>query len=259
MKTFGTIVISFFVINCIAVTSNIDIKLYLADSLNIEFLDITDSLSMYEFDSIKRFILNNGDKEDFSVMYSNNPHYSFNGFEAYLNPEIGQGNSNCDPELSDFNEIVLRDLDALPQYYYIHIVRSGDLNNNNIFTYEGMEEDKVYLLNLYNEDINLLENNLYKLLEIIKKEILLTNNINFKETHNKIKLYPNPVKDIINIKTNLSHISGCKLYNSNGQLIKPFDINNGLNTIDISDLRSGLYFIHIQTQNDMVVKKIVKL
>jgi len=50
------------------------------------------------FDLIKTFVLTNGDKETYSNMYNNNPHYSFDGLEAYLNPEIGQGNITAKPE-----------------------------------------------------------------------------------------------------------------------------------------------------------------
>jgi hypothetical protein len=120
-----------------------------------DFLDITHMLNYNHFENIKTFILSNGDKETFCNMYSNNPHFSFTGFEAYLNPEIGQLNINCDPELSDFNEIVIRDQASDPQYFYLIIVRNGDLENEHIIRKSsGMIEGKIYLMKYYEYNLD---------------------------------------------------------------------------------------------------------
>ena len=120
-----------------------------------DFLDITYMMNYNDFENIKTYILLNGDRETFCNMYNDNPHYSFEGFEAYLNPEIGQLNINCDPELSDFNEIVIRDQNSDPQYFHILIVRNGDLENEQIARKESnMIEGKVYLLKYYEYDLD---------------------------------------------------------------------------------------------------------
>jgi hypothetical protein len=138
-----------------------------------EYRDITKNFSIQEFEAIKNFILENGDRQTYCNMYNNNPHYSFEGFEVYLNPEIGQGNINCDPEISDFNEIVIKDQNADPQYYYILIVRQGDLENKEIFfsVPAGMKEEKVYLLKYYEYDLDLMESKIYVYIELINNEI----------------------------------------------------------------------------------------
>jgi len=120
-----------------------------------DFLDITHMLGYNDFEKIKNFILKNGDREGgYSNMYNNNPHYSFEGFETYLNPEIGQLNINCDPELSDFNVIVIRDQSSDPQYFHLLIVRNGDLENEKIVRkVSGMIEGKIYLLKYYEYDM----------------------------------------------------------------------------------------------------------
>ncbi len=68
----------------------------------------SDALSGATFLTVKRFILAKGDRQTFSNMYSHNPHYAFGGFDAFLIPDIGQQNIDCDPALSDFDGIVLR-------------------------------------------------------------------------------------------------------------------------------------------------------
>ena len=57
-----------------------------------EYLVINDLLSYNEFEDIKEFILKYGDKQTYRNYDNNNPHYSFEGFECYLNSEIGQEN-----------------------------------------------------------------------------------------------------------------------------------------------------------------------
>jgi len=139
-----------------------------------EFRDISKSFSYSDFENTKTFILENGDRQTYCNLYLDNPHYSFEGFETYLNPEIGQKNMLCDPEVSDFNEIVIRDLFRDPQYYHILIVRRGDLKNKDIsFNFlKGMKEGKVFLLKYYEEDdLDLMESNLDDYLELINNEI----------------------------------------------------------------------------------------
>lgn len=60
------------------------------------------------FIAIKRFILAKGDRQTFGNMYNRNPHYAFDGFDAFLIPDVGQANINCDPARSDFDGIVIR-------------------------------------------------------------------------------------------------------------------------------------------------------
>ena len=55
-------------------------------------------------------------------MYNNNPHYTFKEFNVYLNPEVGQFNINCDPNLSDFNEIVIKTYKSDYPYCYVEIL-----------------------------------------------------------------------------------------------------------------------------------------
>ena len=120
---------------------------------SVDFLDVTYMMNYGDFENIKTFILSNGDRKTLGNMYNDNPHYSFEDFETYLNPEIGQLNINCDPELSDFNIIVIRDQSSDPQYFHLLIVRNGDLENEQIAgNVSGMIEGKIYLLKYYEYD-----------------------------------------------------------------------------------------------------------
>jgi hypothetical protein len=76
-------------------------------------------MTVAEFAAIRGFILRRGDRQTYCNMYNHNPHYRFDTFDVYLNPDIGQGNINCDPARSGFDELVIRDQNSEPQYYHV--------------------------------------------------------------------------------------------------------------------------------------------
>lgn len=74
-----------------------------------------------EFRALRRFILARGDRMTYCNMYNCNPHFAFEGFEAFLNPDVGQRNINCDPKLSGFDELVIYDWNSEPQYFRVKL------------------------------------------------------------------------------------------------------------------------------------------
>lgn len=73
-------------------------------------------------------------------------------------------------------------------------------------------------------------------------------------------IYPNPVKNILNIvdKKQLE-ISSIIIYNTLGQLVQTF-INADINTtaIDVSNLKTGLYFIKINSEKGITTSRFIK-
>lgn len=75
---------------------------------------------------------------------------------------------------------------------------------------------------------------------------------------NTLAIYPNPVEQVLHIQS----ISGLlvqklKIYNQLGQIVKSFEDN--LNSINVSELKSGLYFIELDTQTGKKTQKFIKL
>lgn len=75
-----------------------------------------------------------------------------------------------------------------------------------------------------------------------------------------ISIYPNPTKDLLNVRTEGSGaISSVKIIDLNGRevLVKTF---NGVNDaqINVSDLTSGMYLINITSENGTTTKKFLK-
>lgn len=82
--------------------------------------------------------------------------------------------------------------------------------------------------------------------------------IGLNEINNEliISLYPNPVKDNLNLE--LSEASRLKIANLNGQVLKDIPLSAGSARLDLSELQSGTYLVIVQNETDQKVYRIVK-
>ena len=80
--------------------------------------------SIEEFRRIRDFVLAQGDRMTWCNMYNDNPHYAFYGFDVFLNPDLGQRNINCDPAISGFDTLVIRD-PKTKQYLHVRERRAA--------------------------------------------------------------------------------------------------------------------------------------
>ncbi|MCF8370777.1 MAG: T9SS type A sorting domain-containing protein [Bacteroidales bacterium] len=81
------------------------------------------------------------------------------------------------------------------------------------------------------------------------------NNMPF--SNDKFKLYPNPANNIINIKTKDGILNTVDIYSSSGQLLQKTKSNKTQESIDISGLPPGNYFLRAITREGVFVRKFV--
>ena len=74
--------------------------------------------------------------------------------------------------------------------------------------------------------------------------------INEKHDSN-IEIYPNPAKDVIKLSAVGNQPSTLKIYNVSGAIIDEIDFNSNEIEINVSEYKSGIYYIEI---NDKTVK-----
>ena len=76
---------------------------------------------------------------------------------------------------------------------------------------------------------------------------------------NSIKLYPNPTSDVLQIANTSSEIiSNVSIYSISGALIKEIKSADTIESISVSDLQSGLYFVKIQVNDEVKNFKFIK-
>lgn len=73
---------------------------------------------------------------------------------------------------------------------------------------------------------------------------------------NPLVLYPNPAQDIVSLKYD-SKINNIEVYDINGRSIAVAS-NPTNHTIDVSGLNAGIYYVHVYSNNNESVEKLVK-
>lgn len=72
---------------------------------------------------------------------------------------------------------------------------------------------------------------------------------------NSIRVFPNPVKDVIYIESNIQDEMRVELFDLIGQRISNITMNN--NQIDVSNFQTGMYLLKINVDGASVVRKII--
>ena len=105
----------------------------------------------------------------------------------------------------------------------------------------------IPLLNITNQTVTQIEDFVTTLLSTNKEN----------EFINKFKIYPNPVNDILNIKTdNNQNIIALHLSDINGREI--INQTSDFENFDIRELQNGIYFLKIDTDKGSFAEKIIK-
>ncbi len=74
--------------------------------------------------------------------------------------------------------------------------------------------------------------------------------------NNSIALFPNPASSIVNITSNnRTQITSIELYNISGQKIEAHLSDD--DSIDVRNLSDGVYFLHLTSENETLIKKLV--
>ncbi len=72
----------------------------------------------------------------------------------------------------------------------------------------------------------------------------------------EFSIYPNPASSQINVQSLVNgHLSLVSIYNTMGQLVTSSVVGKQFTTIDISNLSSGVYYFHLQSEHGSAVKK----
>lgn len=93
---------------------------------------------------------------------------------------------------------------------------------------------------------------------VLELNNLWTNNVNNVNNNPEIKIYPNPVKDILTIElNNQTELKNNKIsiYNSEGNILYSSELENSKQEINISNYPTGIYFIAIENETKKIIKE----
>ena len=126
-------------------------------------------------------------------------------------------------------------------YYTIETTVAGGITTTNISYEIASDESGFWMWIDENEKL------------FYSREVLRVDSYSLEKS---IKLYPNPVKDIVEIKSGDIQINSISFFNLLGkEILKKTTDGSG---IDVSGLNSGIYICKITTEKGTVSKKILK-
>jgi hypothetical protein len=72
-------------------------------------------------------------------------------------------------------------------------------------------------------------------------------------------LYPNPTTEFVNVElgSNINGNANLEIYNLKGQLVMSENLNQKINTIEVSNLNKGLYILNIQSEQGKSSEKLI--
>jgi hypothetical protein len=65
--------------------------------------------------------------------------------------------------------------------------------------------------------------------------------------YESFKLYPNPLKETLNLES-AKKVNSIQIFNGSGETVMNFNIANGQKSFDVSELKPGMYFIQLKTE-----------
>jgi hypothetical protein len=72
-----------------------------------------------------------------------------------------------------------------------------------------------------------------------------------------ISIYPNPVKDVVTIRS-ASQIQSIQLYDVQGRLLQTMVVDSNDYPFNLSERTTGVYFVKITTDGGVKIEKIIK-
>jgi len=75
-------------------------------------------------------------------------------------------------------------------------------------------------------------------------------------SNSRVKLYPNPTTGIVNILTDNNRISKLSVFNVSGELVHTTEFTQS-HTLDMSGNVKGIYFLHITSDGNTQISKLI--
>lgn len=89
-------------------------------------------------------------------------------------------------------------------------------------------------------------------------ELIISPFLSVNEQDFQVDLYPNPVRDLLNIRSDFP-VSSLELYDSRGKLVLSHSINKeSLFVVDLSKISNGVYQLKLNTKKGHILRRIVK-
>ncbi|QTY27265.1 T9SS type A sorting domain-containing protein [Flavobacterium sp. CS20] len=188
---------------------------------------------------------NNGTDFDYLIFNNNLSGYSFN-FGIYGNV-VGEDIifDNTDQSFDISNWILTMGQSSEASLYFLYNFILTEFNGiiTNPFNYNITTVGDINYLNITN---SIGEVATFYAANLSQEEFL----------KDSITFYPNPVSEVLNIKSSGIPIEKVKVYDLNGRLVLKSNFKDG--QVNVSPLQKGIYILNIETSVGVLREKLVK-
>ncbi len=130
---------------------------------------------------------------------------------------------------------------------------SSATSNTNSYTITGLTGHTTYEIQV---QANCGDGNVSDWSGSVSEE---TTNVGIEEwLSNSVTLFPNPVKDVVNVQCTMGNVQGVEVYDVYGKLITTSNSIDNPTRINVSGLADGVYFVRVTTDRGVVTKSFVK-
>jgi hypothetical protein len=74
----------------------------------------------------------------------------------------------------------------------------------------------------------------------------------------RVKVYPNPTTDILNITFDTQQFTAVNIVDLNGRLIKSLEVASNTSSVNVQNLKLGLYIVNISNNENTISRKFIK-
>ncbi len=137
-----------------------------------------------------------------------------------------------------------------------------DSDNDGILNYLDNDDDGDGVLTIdedYNDNNDPADDdtNANSIPDYLESAVAL--GVNNFDIRNEVTVYPNPVRTLLNIDNKSNEvISNVRIYNINGTLVKEIKSSEAMQAIPVSDMQSGIYFVKIELNQQVINYKFIK-
>ena len=89
------------------------------------------------------------------------------------------------------------------------------------------------------------------------EDFIRVTDLSVDECQMNVKLYPNPTSGQLNIKAD--GMTSASVYDLVGQCLMQMSAQDGQASVDMSQMKNGVYFIKVNTANGSVIQRVVKM
>jgi hypothetical protein len=154
------------------------------------------------------------------------------------------------------------------KYHENHLYLATD--SKGLFIYKIEANSGIEMTNFHNaengqsfgvclQDSLVILSGLIKGVAVLKYDSTGTVGNKAVSTLNQVNFFPNPASDYVSVKNDNLAIDRIKIYDINGKLLLQLVPNSSNERIDISGLSKGQYIFRVESNNNIIQEKIIKV